>query len=54
MLIIDATEQPMARPKKKQKIMLFWEEESSYYTEVRINNKRRIVQVSKSYPGSSQ
>ena len=52
-LIIDATEQAIERPKNKGKPFYSGKKKShTIKTEVRINDKGRIVQVSKSYPGS--
>jgi transposase len=52
-LIIDATEQPIERPKKGQKAYYSGKKKRhTFKTEVRINKKGRIVHVSKPRPGS--
>lgn len=52
-LIIDATEQPIERPKKKQKPYYSGKKKRhTLKTEIRVNLKGRIVHVSKSHPGS--
>ena len=52
-LIIDATEQTIERPKKGQRPYYSGKKKShTIKTEVRVNDKGGIVQVSKSYPGS--
>jgi hypothetical protein len=52
-LIVDATEQPVERPKKGQKPYYSGKKKRhTLKTEIRVNLKRRIVQVSKTHPGS--
>ena len=52
-LIIDATEQPIQRPKKGQKPYYSGKKKRhTLKTEIRVNLKGRIVHVSKSHPGS--
>jgi DDE superfamily endonuclease len=52
-LIIDATEQPIERPKKGQKPYYSGKKKRhTLKTEIRVNLKGRIVHVSKSRPGS--
>ena len=52
-LIIDATEQPIERPKRGQKPYYSGKKKHhTLKTEIRINTKGRIVHVSKSLPGS--
>ena len=52
-LIIDATEQPIERPKKGQKPFYSGKKKRhTIKTEIRINPKGRIVHVSKPKPGS--
>ena len=52
-LIIDATEQPIERPKKRQKPYYSGKKKRhTLKTEIRTTSKGRIVHVSKSYPGS--
>jgi hypothetical protein len=52
-LIIDATEQAIERPKKGQKPYYSGKKKKhTLKTEIRITQKGRIVQISKSYPGS--
>ena len=52
-LIIDATEQPIERPKKGQKPYYSGKKKQhTLKTEIRVTPKGRIVHVSKSRPGS--
>lgn len=52
-LIIDATEQPVERPKKTQKPYYSGKKKRhTFKTEIRVTRKGRIVHVSKSRPGS--
>ena len=52
-LIIDATEQPMERPKRRQKPYYSGKKKRhTLKTEIRITRKGRIVDVSKTHPGS--
>ena len=52
-LIIDATEQPIERPKKDQKLYYSGKKKRhTLKTEVRINLQGRIVHISQSKPGS--
>lgn len=53
-LIIDATEQPIERPKKRQKPYYSGKKKRhTMKTEIRVTQQRRIVHVSKSHPGST-
>ena len=52
-LIIDATEQPIERPKKEQKPYYSGKKKRhTIKTEIRVSKEGRIVHVSKAYPGS--
>lgn len=52
-LIIDATEQPIERPKRRQKPYYSGKKKRhTMKTEIRVNRAGRIVHVSKSHPGS--
>ena len=52
-LIIDATEQPVERPKRRQKTYYSGKKKRhTIKTEIRVNRQGRIVHVSKSHPGS--
>ena len=52
-LIIDATEQPVERPRKKQKPYYSGKKKRhTLKTEIRVTRRGRIVHVSKSRPGS--
>jgi hypothetical protein len=52
-LILDATEQPIERPKKHQKVYYSGKKKRhTLKTEIRITPKGRIVHVSKTHPGS--
>lgn len=52
-LLIDATEQPIERPKKRQKPYYSGKKKRhTLKTEIRVNPKGRIIHVSKSHPGS--
>lgn len=52
-LIVDATEQPIERPKKDQKLYYSGKKKRhTFKTEIRVTAKGRIVQVSKTHPGS--
>lgn len=53
-LICDATESPIERPKKRQKLYYSGKKKRhTLKTEIRITSKGRIVRVSKAYPGST-
>jgi hypothetical protein len=52
-LIVDATEQPIERPKKNQNPYYSGKKKRhTLKTEIRVNLKGRIVQISKTHPGS--
>lgn len=52
-LIVDATEQPIERPKTNQKPYYSGKKKRhTLKTEIRVNLKGRIIQVSKTHPGS--
>ena len=53
-LIIDATEQPIERPKRRQKPYYSGKKKRhTLKTEIRVTRKGRIVHVSKTHPGST-